>query len=273
MEDIKQYMESGILELYVLGDVTPAEKADVEAMAAKYPNIKVELNHIERAMELFAEDNAIEPDEDLRDRILGNLVINADNAQNAGVAPIVNNDNIIAFHQPKTFNFYKYAFAASVILLIASGILLANLYSKLQASNTQLAALQTDKQHFANQVNLMDRQLSIFRDGTYKFLKLQGTANHADAGMTVAWSPVKKKVLIDMGTVKMPKNDETHQYQLWALVGSKPVSLGVFDEKSDSTSMKEMESIASADAFAVTLEPRGGSVNPTMDQMMVIGKF
>ena len=39
--------------------------------------------------------------------------------------------------------------------------------------------------------------------------------------------------------------------------------------------MKEMKSIASvsADAFAVTLEPRGGSINPTMDQMVVIGKF
>ena len=37
--------------------------------------------------------------------------------------------------------------------------------------------------------------------------------------------------------------------------------------------MKEMKSIASCDAFAVTLEPRGGSPGPTMDQMVVIGKF
>jgi anti-sigma-K factor RskA len=34
--------------------------------------------------------------------------------------------------------------------------------------------------------------------------------------------------------------------------------------------MKEMKSVALAQAFAVTLEPRGGSVNPTMDQMVVI---
>jgi anti-sigma-K factor RskA len=37
--------------------------------------------------------------------------------------------------------------------------------------------------------------------------------------------------------------------------------------------MKEMKPIATANAFAVTLEPRGGSVSPTMDEMMVIGKF
>jgi anti-sigma-K factor RskA len=37
----------------------------------------------------------------------------------------------------------------------------------------------------------------------------------------------------------------------------------------DTAGVKEMKSIASADAFAVTLEPMGGSINPTMDQMVV----
>ena len=294
MEDIKEYMESGVLELYALGDVSAAEKAEVEAMVLKHPAIKAELLEIERSMELYAENNAVEPGENLRDRILNSVLTNFGDDRNFTAAPSHNKDNVIAFRQPGTYNFYKYAFAASVILLIASGIVLANLYSRLQASNTQLATLQTDRQHFANQVNLkdqqlavlqtdrqhfanqvnlMDEQLAIFRDGTYKFLKLQGTPNHTGSAMTVAWSPVRKKVLIDMGTVKMPENDKAHQYQLWALVGKTPVSLGVFDENTDSTSMKEMQSIASADAFAVTLEPRGGSISPTMAQMVVIGKF
>jgi len=33
-----------------------------------------------------------------------------------------------------------------------------------------------------------------------------------------------------------------------------------------------MKKIAHASAFAVTLEPRGGSATPTMDQMYVLGK-
>jgi anti-sigma-K factor RskA len=79
--------------------------------------------------------------------------------------------------------------------------------------------------------------------------------------------------MIDMANANMPVNDKYHQYQLWALVGGKPVSLGVFDADTTSKDMKEMESIASADAFAVTLEKRGGSPTPTMDEMMVLGKF
>ncbi|GAC1307701.1 MAG: hypothetical protein NVSMB24_20050 [Mucilaginibacter sp.] len=274
MEDIKAYIESGILELYVLGDVTQAEKLQVEEMALKHPTIKAELAEIERSMELYAERNAVEPPERLRDRVLNSVLTNfADDRNfsraNTGTAP----DNIVVMPVQKSYNFYKYAFAACLALLLASSIALITLYNKLQDSNTQVAALQTDKQHFANRVNLTEGKLQVFEDASFKFLKLQGTKKDPSAQLTVAWSPVKKKVWIDMRSMKMPANDENHQYQLWALVAGKPVDLGVFDKNSDTTDMKEMKSIASANAFAVTLEPRGGSTLPTMDQMMVIGQF
>jgi anti-sigma-K factor RskA len=264
------------LELYVLGDISPEEKLQVEVMAAKHPAIKAELDEIERSMELYAEHNAVEPAENLRNRVLNSILTNFgdDNSFDTKKEATVN--NVIALPAPKTNNFYKYAFAASFALLIASGIALMNLYNKLQDSNTQLAALQIDKQHFARRVNLVEGQLSVLRDPSFKFLKLNATP-HAPAGtaVTIAWNPAKKKVMIDMASVKMPVNDKTHQYQLWAIVAGKPVDLGVFDANPDSTDMKEMKTIAAikTDAFAVTLEPRGGSINPTMDQMMVIGKF
>jgi hypothetical protein len=225
-------------------------------------------------MEQYAEQNAIDPSENLRSRVLNSILTNFGDDTNFDTRTEPVENNVIALPVPKANGFYKYAFAACLALLITSGIALMNLNNKLQESNTQLAALQIDKQHFANRVNLMDRQLEMFRDASFKFLKLKATAHApSDAAITVAWSPVKKKVMIDMGTMNMPVNDKTHQYQLWALVAGKPVDLGVFDKNPDSTDMKEMKSIASADAFAVTLEPRGGSVNPTMDQMMVLGKF
>jgi anti-sigma-K factor RskA len=143
----------------------------------------------------------------------------------------------------------------------------------LQQSNSLVASLQSQSQKFANQANLMDKELSVFRDPSFRMLKLQGTAKAPSAVLMVAWSPAKKKVMIDMSNTNMPVNDKDHQYQLWAMVGGKPVDLGVFDADTTSKHMVEMKSIASAEAFAVTLERRGGSPAPTMDQMMVIGKF
>ncbi|HEY8929065.1 MAG TPA: anti-sigma factor [Mucilaginibacter sp.] len=275
MEDIKAYIESGILELYVLGDVTPEERRQVEAMAAAHPAIKAELDEIERGMEAYAEHNAVEPPEELRSRVLNSMLTNLGDDSTFN-KPTSARDNIVVMPAPKPNNFYKYAFAACLALLIASGIALMSLYNQLQQSNTQLVALQADKQHFADRVNLVEGQLNILRDTSYKFLKLNATS-HAPAGsaVTIAWNKQQHKVWVDMASMKMPENDKNHQYQLWAIVAGKPVDLGVFDAGKDSTDMKEMKTIAAVktDAFAVTLEPRGGSVNPTMDQMMVLGSF
>jgi anti-sigma-K factor RskA len=273
VEDLQAYIESGILELYVLGELSPDERLQVEGMAAKHKAVKAELDEIELQMELYADAHAVEPSEQLRGRILNSVVTNFldDRTFDEIATP---KDNVVAFTPPKQNVFYKYAFAACLALLLTSGALVISLYGRLQDSNQQLAVLQSDKQHFANRVNFMEGQLGVYRDTAYKFTKLQATT-HAPAGsvITVAFNKARKKVMVDMANMNMPENDQAHQYQLWALVGGKPIDLGVFDKNRDSTDMKEMKSIASVDAFAVTLEPRGGSINPTMDQLMVIGKF
>lgn len=276
LEDIKAYIESGILELYVLGDVTHEERVQVEAMAEKHPAVRAELNEIERSLELYAEENAIGPSESLRGRILNSMVTNlADDRTFKSARPEMDNaeENVIPISRAGSNNFFKYAFAACFALLIVSIAALVNVYNRLQQSNSLVASLQSQNQKFANQANLMDKELSVFRDPSFKMLKLQGTAKAPSAVLMVAWSPAKKKVMIDMSDANMPVNDKDHQYQLWAMVGGKPVDLGVFDADTTSKHMVEMKSIDSAEAFAVTLERRGGSPTPTMDQMMVIGKF
>jgi anti-sigma-K factor RskA len=276
VEDIKAYIESGILELYVMGDLTPDERRQVEAMASAHPVVKAELAEIERSMEAYALENAIEPNEALRSRILNSLVTNLGDdrifdkqpADNAGA------DNVIAINAKKPVNGYKYAFAACLALLIASVAVLANVYNKLQDANTQLIAANAQNQHIASTVKYMDNELGIYRNPAYKVIKLNGMPKHATASMLVAYNATKKQVMIDMAGMQLPANDQAHQYQLWAIVDKKPVSLGVFDKNTaDSANMKEMQSVTAPQAFAVTLEPRGGSVNPTMDQMMVIGNY
>ena len=272
MEEARNYIETGILELYVLGDVTPEERQQVEQMMAQHPSIKAEVAEIERAMESYAAVNAVAPSEKQRDKILNSLLINLGDDRTFTSKSIKAVDNVIAMHNPKANNFYKYAFAASVALLIASVVALYNMHNQLEASNTQLAVLTTQNQHISSTVSMQDNALGVYRDTTYKVIRLKGTPKAADARMSVAWSPVKKKVIIDMANLNMPENDKEHQYQLWALVAGKPVDLGVFDKNAgDTVNMKEMKSIGTADAFAVTLEPRGGSINPTMSELMVVG--
>ncbi|TFF34298.1 anti-sigma factor [Mucilaginibacter psychrotolerans] len=282
MENIKEYIESGILELYVLGSISPDEKLQVEKMAAENAEVKVEIEAIERSMEAYAEVHAIAPPEVLRGRILNSLLTNlADDriftkahsrTEEVFEDDDVEAENVIAMpvRQP---SFFKYAFAACLVLLLISVYGLINLYSKLQDTNTQLTAMQLDKQKIANDVSNREKELNIYRDTVYRILRLKGTPKTPTAAMTIAWNTINKKIVLDMKSMKLPEHDSAHQYQLWALVGGKPVDLGVFDSANaiDTSGVKEMKAIAAADAFAVTVEPMGGSVNPTITEMVVSG--
>lgn len=274
MEDIKQFIESGILELYVLGDVSPAERQLVEAMIQKHPAVRAEVEEIENALESYSLENAVDPPENRRAKILNSLLINFADDRIFSKKETVTEPTVITMKPPVTSNFYKYAFAASVALLLASIITMYSLSSKLHEKTQQLLAANTQNQHIAKTVNDMNDQLEMFRDTSYKILHLKGTKNLPAGHMMVAWSPVRKKVMIDLKSLNMPVNDAEHQYQLWAMVGGKPVDLGVFDKVDDDTlTMKEMKPVTLAQAFAVTREPKGGSPSPTMSEMMVIGQF
>lgn len=273
MKDLKTYLESGILEQYILGDLSKEEMLEVESNALKYPKIRLELDQIENALFSYAKSNAIEPAQELRSKVLSSLEIKEEDPESPKIQAI---GGIV-----KPSPFYKYAFAASVALLFVSAVLLINLNNKLNDSYTQIALLQTGNQKYSNQVNYIDEELVDTRNelqfyknqDSYKLITLNGSDKAPSASMLVAFNADKQEVMIDLSSLKMPSNDQEHQYQLWAIVDGKPVDLGVFDSSNKDGGMKKMKSVANAQAFAVTLEPRGGSENPTMEQMMAIGNI
>jgi anti-sigma-K factor RskA len=291
VEEIRSYIESGVLELYVLGDMSAEEKLQVESMAQKHPEVKAELEEIEKAMALYADVHDIEPAAELRDRILNSLLTNFGDDRNlktiqhtdhdGGIGRNVrtipsNNEATVVPMAPRatTSVFYKYAFAASLLLLCVSAAALTIVYKRLQVSQDQLVSLRLSEQKFSRQVSMMDDELSVFRDPTFRFVQLKGVPKAPSSILTVAWSPKKQKVMVDLSNAKLPATNKSQQYQLWAIANGKPVDLGVFDKAvPDSADMKQMKSIATAQAFAVTIEPRGGSVNPTMNQMVVLASL
>ena len=88
-----------------------------------------------------------------------------------------------------------------------------------------------------------------------------------DLEATVYWSASKNATYLAIRNLPEPPADK--QYQLWAIVDKKPVDAGVFEYNlSEIQSMKVFEE---AQAFAVTLEPEGGSKSPTLEKMYVLG--
>ena len=57
----KEYIDSGILEQYVLGIASTAESDEVEMMAANNPDIQAELEAIAQSLKIYGKAGAVEP--------------------------------------------------------------------------------------------------------------------------------------------------------------------------------------------------------------------
>jgi len=283
VENLKAYIESGVLELYVLGDLSPEETLQVEEIASQNPEVRDEIAAIEQAMEQYAMQNAVEPSADVETRLFKNL----------GLSEVEENVNVqpepIYTEEPRIIRLdgsdakvrtLRYALVACIALLVVSTAALFITYNKLNAAHDQIASLNLDKQKFAGVVSKLefenqglDNMAAMADSKEWATIRMAGQAFSPASKMKVYWNKKDKSVLINYVAMDLPKTDAEHQYQLWALVNGKPVSLGVFG-KTDSTNneaLVKMQTIQEAQAFAVTLEPMGGSVNPTMDKLTVMG--
>lgn len=288
MEEGKAYIESGILELYVLGQLTAQEQAEVEAMATQYPEVKQEIDAIERAMEQYAVAQAVQPAAGLDQKILARINEGKQNTPDTPEIPAIETDKapearIIPLSKPVDYEArirtLRIALVACVALLVVSAVALFSAHTQLGSAKVQIAELSQDKEKFTATVNFMKQTnadlqkiADMTTDPNWKFVKLAGTPMDPEASMMIYWHVTGKHVMMDNSKMKLPATDKAHQYQLWALVNGKPVDLGVFDvEAGSSQILVSMKDIASAQTFAVTLEKRGGSPSPTMTQMIVAG--
>ena len=69
----KEYIESGIIESYVLGATTVGESAEVERLALEYPEIQAQIELVSNTIENYALQYEKEPPAFLKDKIMAEL--------------------------------------------------------------------------------------------------------------------------------------------------------------------------------------------------------
>jgi anti-sigma-K factor RskA len=261
--NIKEYIESGVVELYVMDALTPAEKAEFERYLAVHPELKNEMESVEKTLMKHAEENAIDPPVYLKEKIYEEIF----NQQAKTSEPHV-------IRMKPSRNLYM-GIAASVAIAVISASCALIFYMKWKSAEEQIYAYEQEKTQLAAMIQQVNRvysetknQLTLIRDQNTKSIALLSTKPDRPFFAKVYWNAVTKQSFIDVTSLPVP--DKSQQYQLWALVGGKPVDAGVFNV--DSLSLQRVKDIESADAWAVTLEPAGGSAAPHLDQMYLISK-
>lgn len=279
----QEYISSGIVESYVLGLADPAEREEFEHMCAEHPEVREAREAFENSLEQYAMLHQVQPSRNLKSRIFAAIDIERDQA-GEGAAPVkVSEVPPPRFRQETAkvvgmSNWQRYLAAAAVILLLLSTALNFYFFDKYKVYNAryeQLLASQTElaSHNQVLQTKLLDYEKAIgfMKDPNMAIVKMPGNPKGPDPSSltTVYWDTVSRDVYLAVNQLPHPSADQ--QYQLWALVDGKPVDAGVFDMKEGPGLMK-MKNIPRAQAFAITLEKKGGSPTPTMEKLYVLGK-
>lgn len=257
--DIQAYIASGILESYLLGDLTPQEEAEVEQFAEQHPEIREELDRIELALEKYAQMAAIPPPAGSLSAVLEQLP----EKSGEGAAP---NRAISG----RTLSIFGFGLAA--IGLIAAFLFYQQqqrMENDLRETRDTLQALQADCDEVQASNEQLSRSLDILLQGETQRIDMQGTDLAPQAIARVFVNTESQIALLDAGSLPPPPSDKT--YQLWALIDGNPVDMGIFDLTIDGAGLVEVPYISGAQAFAVTLEDAGGNPTPNLDQLYVIG--
>lgn len=261
--DPKEYIQSGILEQYVLGGCSMEQMQEVECMARVFPEVKAELLALETAMHNYAMSHAQPAPSNLKEKIFAQL------GEEQPVASSNAEGKTIAFKQTKSLG-WLYAAAACFATLIASYFIfsgarterdrLANVVEIMKAEGEEQKLLLEDAQHM----------MTIMSDSNTTKVTLKGQKISPQSFTTVYWHRQSNKVYLT--TNNLPKPASGKQYQLWAIANGTPIDLGVFNVNEDTAiNLQGMKAIKNAQAFAITLEKEGGSPSPTLDMMYVMG--
>jgi anti-sigma-K factor RskA len=271
--NIKEYISSGIIESYCIGNCSEKECAEVEKFAAEYPEIKAEIEAVQNALDSYALKHAIAPPESLKDKVISTIETLEEIHHREQDAKVKSINSL----KPVTFDYRILLVAASLVLLIASAFFIFRMSGELKSMQSQLVALTWKNDSLLTstiaqkeQQQKAEQQLALLKDPMNKMVELKGLKAAPDSKAMVMWNTASKEVYIEIE--KLPAPPENMQYQLWALHDGKPVDAGMIEMTSDSIEMHKMKNIEQAQAFAITLEKKGGNPSP-QGEMYVMGNI
>ncbi|WP_339888412.1 anti-sigma factor [uncultured Flavobacterium sp.] len=256
----KEYIESGILELYVFGKLSEAENNEVQQMMADYPAVRQEV--------IAIEDTVIDLSQSVAPRL---SATNYEKIRNQ----ILEKRKVIDM-KPKSGWATYIGWAAAAVLVVGFGLQ----FNKLNESNQVIDKLGAEKS--VMQESIVDLELkkkeaetvlAIVRDNNNQAIALAGQAVAPESYAKAYYNKVTKEVYVDVAGLPAPPEGKV--YQVWALKLSPltPTSIGVLDNfTADNSKVFKVDNAQDAEAFGITLEPAGGSISPTLEQLYTLGK-
>ena len=260
--EAQEYIESGILELYVYGLLTETENLEIAEMAKRSPEVDQEIISIEKA--IVALSSSFSPFHSVA------------NFEKIKARLELKHGKVVEMKPASNWSQYV-GWAAAVLFLLGLG------YQTLELTKTKdaISTVGNEKTKIEREFAYLDQKnketeksLTIVRDIKNTGVTLGGQAVSPASFAKVYWNKDTKTTYID--AAGLPKPPKGMVYQVWALKLSPvltPTSIGLLsDFEGNSNKIFAVDRTNEAEAFGITLEPAGGSLTPTMTQLYTLGK-
>lgn len=257
----KEYIESGVLELYVAGQLSEEENLKVAEYAKLYSDIQKEIEAIEAS--ILALSKTAAPKVNLS---FSDVYEKIKNYRDAKVVPI----------NKSTLSWSSYMGWAASILLLIGGVYLFNQNEKLQS---QIEVVEGQRINLEEQINeakisltKSEELLATIRDKNITVIPLGGQEVSPTSYAKAYWNKKEEKLYID--AQGLPEPPDGMVYQVWSLKLNPltPTSVGLLEDFiEDDNRIFNLTNANASEAFGITLEPSGGSKSPNLEQLYTLG--
>ena len=252
--DIKEYIESGILELYVYGLLDETQNKEVLEMSKNHKEIENEIIAIEKS--IISLSSSFSP------------FLSVQNFEKIKSELEIKHNKVIELKSASSrYNYVGWAAAALFLLFIGYQF---QQQTALKNTNKELNETIVSSENENRKANEL---LNIIRDNNNTVVTLAGQTAAPKAVAKVYWNKKTQKVYIDASGLPTPP--EGKEYQVWSLKlkpALTPTSIGLLSEfNQNGSKIFEVSKTQDAEAFGITLEPKGGSKTPTMEQLYTLG--
>jgi len=245
-EKIKVFLESDLLEKYLLGNTSREETAQVERYIVMYPEVRKNFDELQANLEIFARLHSLRSPEGLKTKILRSI-----RSQDLSRRKI-----------------RRFAIAACITAFIFAGssYFFWNQNMSLKNENTIVNnRIQNLEADMKQQLEDVRNQFIVLNNPQTKKFYVNGNAKAKDLKAVAYVNPVKKLSYINVRS--LPNLPEDKVYQMWAEVNGEMVNLGIIKKIEDRDRLLPLPYGENAISY-ITIEPTGGNNSPTVQNIV-----
>lgn len=238
---------SGLLELFVLDQLSTAERAEVESHLTAFPELRIDLKEIESALEFFARATSLVAPAGLKTKIMDAI-----------------RDEFI----PDTRSGSGIWRLLTFLLLIAAaalGYMFMQRNNEVKQMNQELADLRDTCQTAQQRLNVRLQILQQLTAPQNQIIPFTPTPGFASTDLYLHHNASTKRNFIQVRN--LPPKADNQVYELWSLkTGQAPARLDLFNAPADG--LVEVQYVEGTEIYAITIEQSGGVDSPTMTNLI-----